>query len=467
MNRRKTLKRRISKSVPETESHAIPGPRRIWRKRIAILSLVGLLLIVTAWATGVIAVVPVFYARYHLTLRNNSDAFWWLTIAESLNADSAEVSVLKARIARRLNDLDEMEKHLRVALNAGGDVDRIGRERTLALAQSGNIDQVIDEIENWMLDPGDDVADLADAYSSGLEQKGRTNEAKVLLNVWLADCPSDPKPHVQLARIAEAELNQELAAEQYELAIEKNPDYPPALYFFGRFLISQKQPEQAVRFLNRCIEVDPLASPAAKILLAAGYRFLGQRDTAFNLLQNVIATPKPEFITSFARLSASPEPGEAEYEMGQLFFDESNYAKAEPFFRTAVELSPDHFDAERQLGITLQRLGKDEDAAIVMQRVEQKRKELADIMPYLSRIKANPTDYDARYEIGQILLNNGRDERAIHYFEGVLMDAPDHIPTHQLLLELYTRKSKLDSRFIPLAERHQQYLDRSNPRSPK
>jgi len=467
MNRRHPIKRRLANRSPQTKIAAVPKRSGGWRVLTAILATIVFVLLSIAWATGTIAAVPIFYSQYQLALRNDDKALRWIDIAKHLNADRSEVSLLKARVARRFNDLDEMEKHLRAAIAAGGDLQRIDRERTLALAQSGQIDRVIDQIQQWMKDPGNDVADLADAYSSALQQMGRTNEAKVVLNVWIADCPSDPRPHVQLARIAETELNPEFAAQQYKLAIDKNPDYPTALYFYGRFLLMQKQPAEAVAVLNRCIEADLRTSPAAQILLAASHRLLGQREIALDLLAGVIAAPKKEFTNSFVRLSEVPEQGEAEFEMGKLYFDESNYKQAEKFFRKAIELSPDHFDAERQLGLTLQRQGKDTEAEAIMLRVEQKRNELAEIMPYLDRIKAKPEDYEARYQIGEILLRNDREERAIHYFDGVLIDAPDHAPTHQRLFEIFSRKSLTDTQFTELADRHRHALERFKQRSRK
>ncbi len=465
MNRRQPLRRRTANRSPKAEPPAVAKSHRDWRKRFAIVSVVVLILVIAAWASGTLATLPIFYARYQLALRNDSEAARWLDIAESLNGRS-EVSLLKARVARRFHDLEEMEKHLRDAIAGGGDANRIDRERTLALVQTGQIDRVISEIEQWMTDPGDDVADLADAYSTAIVQKGRTSEAKVVLNIWIADCPNDPRPHVQMARIAETELNTQFAEQQYKLAIDKNPDYPVVIYFYGRFLLLQKQPAEAIALLNRCLEIDPATAPAIKILLAASHRLLGQRDIAFDLLQDVIATPHNQFTQSFMRLSAMPEPGEAEFELGKLYFDESNYEKAETFLRKASKLSPDHLNAERQLGLTLQRLERETKAEAVMIRVEKKRKELAEIAPYLLRINARQEDYDARYQIGTILLKNGREERAIHYFNGVLIDAADHEPTHQRLFEIYSRKGQTDSQFIDLANHHKHVLDRLNQRSP-
>jgi tetratricopeptide (TPR) repeat protein len=464
MKRRQPLKRRTATHSPKIESTPANKPGGNWRKPIVPLLTIAVILAVAGWATGTLATVPIFFARYELALRNDLKATRWLDIAESLNGDRSEVSLLKARIARRFNDLEEMEKQLRNAIAGGGDPKEIDRERTLASAQTGQIDRVIGDIEQWMTDPGNNVADLADAYSTALQQKGRTNEAKVVLNVWIADCPSDPRPHVQWAQIAETELNPELAHQHYKLAMDKNPDYPPLLHSYGRFLLTQKQPAEAIEVLQSCLEVAPAAAPAVKTALAASHRLLGNRDIAFELLEDVIATRQRELIESFLRLSAVPEPGEPEFELGKLYFDESNFQQAETYFRKASELSPDHFDAERQLGLTLQRLGRESEAAAVMERVDQKRKELADIAPYLRRINTKPEDYDARFQIAMILLRNGREQRAIEYFDGVLIDAPDHEPTHQRLFEIYSRKSLTETEFSKLAVHHRQVLERLNQR---
>ena len=462
MKKRKSPRnRRPRGSASEEPRELEQAPRWSWQQRLSVAVGVLAVLLLLLWGTGLLARGPFFYAEYHLVLRNHRQAVHGAKWARLLNGDPARAEFLQARIQRRWNNLDAMERHLRAAERQGLPQEVARQERDLALAQSGKLEQVSDSINMWMTEPGNDVADIADAYSQGLEANDRAYEAKVVLTVWRADCPSDPKPHMQLARLAENELRDGDAEREYRLALEKNPHYPPALFAYGNLLWKRKRPEEALPLLQTCVQVDPQTKPAVDLLRAACQRLLGERQAARKILESLAEIPQKEFERVYRRLATRMEAGSVAFERGQLEFDDQEFEQATKYFRLAAKQSPDHFDAERQLALSLQRSGRTEEAEEIQQRVEQKRQELATLAPFLTRLQAKPNDAEARYQIGNIMLNNGRVERGLFYLKGALVDAPEHVPTHRRLFEFYSSHRDQHPSYAELADQHEEFLART------
>jgi len=266
---------------------------------------------------------------------------------------------------------------------------------------------------------------------------------------------------MQLARLAENELRDGDAEREYRLALEKNPHYPPALFAYGNLLWKRKRPEEALPLLQTCVQVDPQTKPAVDLLRAACQRLLGERQAARKILESLAEIPQKEFERVYRRLATRMEAGSVAFERGQLEFDDQEFEQATKYFRLAAKQSPDHFDAERQLALSLQRSGRTEEAEEIQQRVEQKRQELATLAPFLTRLQAKPNDAEARYQIGNIMLNNGRVERGLFYLKGALVDAPEHVPTHRRLFEFYSSHRDQHPSYAELADQHEEFLART------
>ncbi len=398
-------------------------------------------------------------ADYQLMLRNHPDALYWGQVAAKLRGDPARVAWLQARIQRRYGDAAAMERHLRTALAKGLPSEQAERERALAEAQSGNLPAVAESLAQWMKQPGNSAADIADAYSLGLRAGGRLAEAKILLSVWAADCPDDPKAHVEQGKIAEAEFRKQDAEQHFRRAVEVNPNYPVALYALGQWLLEQKRPEEAVELLDRCSRLDPRCRSAADILRAQCRRLLGDTDTARTLLADSLRAPRDELEKAYLRLCIRPRHGAAEYEMGMLEFDAQHDSEAADYFRLAIRRGAETDDAEYQLGLTLRRLGEHEQAQRILERITGQRAEVAKLAAVTSRISSNPDDFEARFLMGSILMDNGRAESGLFHLNCVLAVQPDHRPTHQRLAEYYAAHQQDDPRYAGWAARHQSWLE--------
>ncbi|WP_148080283.1 tetratricopeptide repeat protein [Roseimaritima ulvae] len=441
-------------------------PSRRWARRWAIAALGLLLLLSAIWATGVLAPLAWAQADYQLLQRNHSDALYWGRVATRLQGDPAQLDLMQARIERRHGDAEAMERHLVTALAKGLSNQQAERERALAQAQSGDLQPVADLLGQWMQDPGNSAADIADAYSLGLRAEGRLAEAKVLISVWASDCPDDPKAFVEQGRIAEAEFRKPDAEQQFHRAVEVNPRYPVALYALGQWLLEQKRPQEALEQLERCSRLDPQCRPAADILRAKCQRLLGNPESAAALLADSLRASNRELEQAYLRLCTRPQHGMAEYEMGMVEFDAQRYQQAADYFQRAVNQNPQTDDAEYQLGLTLKRLGQDERSQEILTRVTKHRTELAKLAAIASRIASHPNDFEARFRMGCILMDNGRPQSGLFHLNCVLAMEPEHLPTHRRLADYYAAHQQQHPQYAALATEHQRWLESAGDAKP-
>lgn len=462
MGKRKTArhpKAVATAAVPPTEIPHNRGGQRTWRRRLAIGCTGLLLLLLAAWASGVLAPLAFAQADYQMMQRNHPDAIYWGQVASRLRGNPAHIEWLHARIERRNGDGEAMERHLRAALAKGLPQRQAELERALAQAQSGDLQSVAEELAEWMKDPGNHAADIADAYSLGLRASGRLAEAKIFITAWATDCPDDPKSYVELGRIAESEFRKQDAETKFRRAVEVNPNYPVALYALGQWLLEQKRPEEALVLLRRCSELDPRCRPAADILQAKCQRLLGDAESARALLAPCLRASLRELDKAYLRLSTHPKHGAAEFEMGMLEFDAQQYSQAAEYFRQTIRLAPQSDDAEYQLGLTLKRLGDNEASQQILQRVTRQRAEIASLAAVASRIATDPDDFEARFRMGSILMDNGRADSGLFHLNCVLAIQPGHLAAHQRLAEYYAAHQQDDPQYAALASKHRQWIE--------
>lgn len=429
-------------------------------------TLMTTVLIGVFWFTGVLAQWPFMRADYHMAMRNHGEAIRWSQWARSLNGDGGRVEWIQARVSRRWNDFEAMERHLVAGLANGLDVSTAQRERTLATAQSGRLDEVRQQMQQWIAAPGNDVADIADAYAAGLNAYGRTKEAKLILVVWSADCPNDPKPHLELARIAEAQSRPDDAGSGFRQALELNPNYPPALYAMAQWHAEHRQPQQALALLEQCRRQDPQSGLAVDGLAASCHRVLGELEQAREMLERVLRSREQNIERAYLRVSVRPVRGRAEYEMGMLEFAQQEYATAAGYFRLAIRQAGEYNDAEFQLGNALSRLGQTAEAQEILDRVINRREKLATLEPFAARLAQDPDDVEARFQMGAVLLESGHAERGLFHLNSVLANVPDHAAAHRRLADYYAAHQSDKPEYAELAEQHRQILASISPSAP-
>ena len=112
---------------------------------------------------------------------------------------------------------------------------------------------------------------------------------------------------------------------------------------------------------------------------------------------------------------------------------------AAEYFRRELEINPNDFDSNLNLGMHLQKAEQDYEGALAHNE---------------RALRVRPGSPDARYQIGLIYLLTDRGDEALEMIEGVVRDVPDFLEGHATLTRLYYRLKRKDD-----AERHRAIAD--------
>ncbi len=128
------------------------------------------------------------------------------------------------------------------------------------------------------------------------------------------------------------------------------------------------------------------------------------------------------------------------YYLGRTKYNENRFEEAIDAFQKCLQLSPKHVKAEDNLGLSLQGLGRNEEAqAAFLKAIEWQSTETA----------KNPWPY---IDFGSFLLENNRPEKAIPYLQNAIELTPDSAKAHQQLGKAYLALRKLDKAQAELEE---------------
>jgi tetratricopeptide (TPR) repeat protein len=175
------------------------------------------------------------------------------------------------------------------------------------------------------------------------EQVLRLNPNHEATLFWLADV------YLTLGRIEAAEP---LLTKSLSLGLRS----PAALYGMGRIALARKNHQDAVKFFEEALQLDP----AATILhypLATAYRGLGRTEEADDHLRRRgdvnVMTPDP----LMQEVDGLLETALAYESRGLRSFETGQWAEAAAYFRKGVELEPDNPSVRHKLGTALALMG--------------------------------------------------------------------------------------------------------------
>jgi serine/threonine protein kinase/Tfp pilus assembly protein PilF len=128
-------------------------------------------------------------------------------------------------------------------------------------------------------------AGLADVYSMLRKNKEARDAARTALGLD----PRLAEAHASLGCInLDLEFNVKSAEAEFKLALELDPEYPVAHYWYGRLMNMRGRFDEAIVHLKRAIELDPTV-PTTHENLGASLVFSGRYDEAITELNKAIA----------------------------------------------------------------------------------------------------------------------------------------------------------------------------------
>ena len=218
------------------------------------------------------------------------------------------------------------------------------------------------------------------------------------------------------------------AYEVYQEALKFEPDNPDLHYNLGVVLIELGQPERALLMFNNALQVDPehLQSLTNSAILMQESGQAELRPLAFERLYKV--------------LDRQPDNDRVYFNLGMLSMDVGSMAKAEMWFKKAIDLRPDFRSALFNLALLLN---------------EQKRPLAA--LPFLNGLlHYYPDHVKGLILIGDIYTNHVKDlSKAEETYLKILEIDPSHVQGRHNLCVVMVEKKELQKAYDCLLEVHQ------------
>jgi tetratricopeptide (TPR) repeat protein len=207
--------------------------------------------------------------------------------------------------------------------------------------------------------------------------------------------PSAADAHTLLGIILAAKGNSDSEAiENLSQAATLAPNNFDALFYLGRLQYLNKDYSSAIKHLGAAVSLNKQHAEA-RFFLGTALEAAGDADAAFNQYQELTKLDSKsaygqiglgaiflkqnkadEAITALKNaLTLDGNNFEANWTLGRAFFLKENFTEALDALQKAVRLAPNRTDARYQLGLTLRRLGRNEEAAKEFATVEKLNRE--------------------------------------------------------------------------------------------
>lgn len=359
----------------------------------------------------------------------------WLARAERLSPKNARTALLRARLDRKRGQFDKMAEHLQFAAAQGTSKSLVAGEQLLAELQSGALPAVDPRVANLFVKGELEGDEISEAYVLGCLRNYDFEPAFALLASWEADFPNDPRPNFLRGRIIEHQRWEKKASDEYIAASRKAGGvYAPAEYNLARIASENQDDQGALEYYRRCRT--GLDVPAAALLgEAAALRRLKQADAAEKILLGTDFDDRSQLAQQLIELGEPIERATAAYEAerGSVAEALEKYADAETWLKAALEQNPLDWKLRNRYATVLSRLGKRMEAAAEFEKVAAAEKAVSSCDALIERLKKNPADVEARYELGLIFLEHISKRQGITWLRSVLQYDPHHVGARRAL----------------------------------
>ncbi len=265
-----------------------------------------------------------------------------------------------------------------------------------------------------------------------------------LMQTMVKDAPNSAFAHYSLGIGYDSLGNLENAAEQFEKAIQLQPDYFEAHNNLGIVYDQLGRTENALREYHIVLKLSP-DNFRVRNNLGILYEKKGDHDSALREYQTAIRID-PANVHAFTnlgllyrklnRLADSEKAFKSAItlkkddpvlynNLGTVYFAQQSFDAAKNEFERAVALKPDYAEAHNNLGIAYRRLNRLEDA----------------LMEFQSAILLNPRYAEAHNNLGIVYSMQGEIDKAIAEFEIAVRENPGNVALRENLAKGLKAKS--------------------------
>jgi tetratricopeptide (TPR) repeat protein len=397
---------------------------RKWRNH-PFLAAVAVACLAVIGAIGFFVVYPQLVGVYHwrragqaIERHDFAQARIHLQPCREVWPNSAETWFLLARTDRRTNDFEAARTDLQRAESLGWAPGLVELERLLLVAQAGFVQAVEAQIRRFFETRRDEQQIILEAMVVGSLQANFLDDAFRWSSRWTEDYPDDCQGHFMRGRVLEAGLRYDLAAEEYQRAVERKPDLMAARLGLGEMLLRTGQYALALPHFQTCLQANPNQT-TARLGVARCQRYLSPPEA-------VLATLEPLF-------SNNEEHAEAFLLRGQVELERGNSQEALGWLQRAERLLPPELETYQALATVMRLLDRNREAEIYESKRRATERDLRRMEDLTKEIIEHPRDAVLRYEAGTILLRLGQNEQAARWLASSLLIDPHHQPTKDAL----------------------------------
>lgn len=330
--------------------------------------------------------------------------------------------VLAARAARRLEDYQEAEKHLRQAQQQKR---RPSEEVVLELEWALHRAAVGDlkHTESYLLPLTREDSEKAllacESLVQGYQRNYRIPQALFLLDLWLKRRPNDVRPLLLRGRLRMQVSSWQRAVPDYQRVLDLQPECEEAQRGLASCLTETTRWDKAVFYWEELYRRHP-ADLEVRANLARCWGHLGKEQQAQQMLRAVLQE-HPDHLLALRSL-------------GKILLQEQQPAEAETWFRRAVHAAPGDSRSHWLLYRTLQQQGKTTEAERQLDDVEQLERRWQRFNKITHQeLLARPHDAVLQAELGVLLLALGYEEAGRNWLLVALQENPNCAPARAAL----------------------------------
>lgn len=353
---------------------------------------------------------------------------------------SSELHRLAGRAARMDGDLPAAEAHLNRALKLHGEAtEALQIEFLLLRAQGGDLDEVVPVLSETVERGHPDSPMILETVARAYMVQLRYRPAYICLSRWIELRPDTARAYQWRGWVAERLDNHKRAAEDYERALQCDPDLIPPRVRLAELLLEDKKAPEAVPHLERLARLAP-DNPQVQSRLGICRFLAGDRAEARRLMEGALPQlpNDPALLIYLARLD----------------LQEGRYADAERRLQAVFAIDPSDNEGRYLMISVYQLQGRTEDAARALREYNEYKARLERANSLLKQVEdgsaAGPDEFA---EIGEFLLMVGRSEVGRYWLERALQRDPGHQRSHRALAAYYQKKGDATS-----AEAHRRKL---------
>jgi tetratricopeptide (TPR) repeat protein len=333
---------------------------------------------------------------------------------------------LAARIARQRGAYSESEQYLSRCGQGNEMSEEVQLEWLLLRFQRGGGDELVSGLLARVEHQHAESPAILEVVAGLYMRQTRYQEALRYLNRWLELSPDSVRALDWRGWVSNQLDHRGQAVSDYERALELQPGRSVVRLRLAEVLVESSQFGEAVPHLERlCAELP--TNPEVRVALARCRMVQLRQDEAGALLDSVLA--------------AHPDHFDALLQRGKLEMQSGNYGEAERWLRKALARSPRDPEARYAMYQSLRlQDNREEAAAEELARWEQDRRHRDRLTRLLrTELDSKPNDPDLAAEAGELLLQQGEDQRGLFWLHRALALDPRHTPSHRALLAYYER----------------------------